>query len=167
MKNYINSQRVKTLIVIRLRTPQTWLYKDVRKNLFVDGHEKSDMVENHVNFLMQMEELKPYTVEFYEDGAIKPKVYSFGYAMRTENRQPIIVITHDECTFSGNDGVQKAWTLERDTFLRPKRQRQGIMVLEFIVPFGRLNLTSLTSEKRQEIMKKTGLTHIEAVKVFE
>ncbi len=52
-------------------------------------------------------------------------------------------------------------------FLRPKRQRQGIMVLEFILPFGRLNLTSLTPEKRQEVMKKTGLTHIEAVKVFE
>ncbi len=108
LKNYVNSQRVKTLIVIRLRTPQTWLYKDVRKDLFVDGHERSNVVEDHANFLMQMEELKPYTVEFYEDGAIKPKVYSSGYAVRTENRQSIIVITHDECTFSENDGVQRA-----------------------------------------------------------
>ena len=41
------------------------------------------------------------------------------------------------------------------------------MVSEFLLPFGRLNLSSLSSEKRQEVLKKTGLTHIKAVEIFE
>lgn len=84
-----------------------------------------------------------------------------------ENRQPIIVITHNECTFSANDGVRKAWTREGDTFLRPKRRKQGIMVSGFILLFRRLNLASLTPEKRPEVIEKTGLRYTKAVKVFE
>lgn len=32
------------------------------------------------------------------------------YAVKKENQQPIIVITHDEYTFSANDIVRKVWT---------------------------------------------------------
>ena len=110
LKNYVNPQRVETPTVIRLRTAQTWLrklgylYKDIRKDVFVDGYEQSKVVENRANFLKQMEEFKPYIVEFY-DGTIKPKVYPFDCAIEDENRQPIIIITHDECTFFANNGV--------------------------------------------------------------
>ena len=68
-------------IVIRSRTARNWLrklgyeYKDVRKEVFVDGHERADVVEDRINFLQKMEELKPYIVEFGENGAMKPKVY--------------------------------------------------------------------------------------------
>lgn len=41
------------------------------------------------------------------------------------------------------------------------------MVLEFILPFGRLILAALTPEKRQKVMKKTGLMHTRAVEVFK
>lgn len=57
-----------------------------------------------------MEELKPYMVEFNQDGVIKPKVYPFDCVVGGENCRPVVVITHDECTFSANDGVQRAWT---------------------------------------------------------
>lgn len=43
----------------------------------------------------------------------------------------------------------------------------GIMVSEFLLPFARLNLSSLNLEKRQEVIKKFGLTHIEAIEIFE
>lgn len=56
---------------------------------------------------------------------------------------------------------------EGDTFLRLKRRGQGIMVSKFILLLGRLNLASLTPEKRQEVMEKTSLMHTEAVEVFE
>ena len=52
-----------------------------------------------------MEELKPYIVEFNEDGAMKAKDYPVDSAVGGEERRPIIVITHDECTFSANDGI--------------------------------------------------------------
>ena len=41
------------------------------------------------------------------------------------------------------------------------------MVSEFILPFGRLNLASLPPEKRQEVIKKTGLMHTKLLEIFE
>ena len=51
------------------------------KNVFVDGHEWSNVVENCKNFLQKIEELKPYIVEFEENGVIKPKIYLSDYAI--------------------------------------------------------------------------------------
>ena len=173
LKNYVSPQGVETPIIIRSRTARTWLrklgyvYKDVCKDVFVDRHEQSDVVEDCANFLKKMEELKPYMVKFFEDSAMKPKVYPSDCAVGGENRQPIIVITHDECIFSANDEDRKAWTQEGDTFLRPKERGQEIMVLKFIFLFRRLNLASLPPEKRQEVIEKTVLMHIESVEIFE
>ena len=41
------------------------------------------------------------------------------------------------------------------------------MTSDFILPYGRLNLNSLTPEKREEIAQTTGLLKTEAVKIFE
>lgn len=71
----------------------------------MDRYELSDVVEDCVNFLKQIEELKPYIVKFHNNDAMKPKVYLFDYTVRDENCQPIIIITHDEYTFSKNNGV--------------------------------------------------------------
>ena len=92
----------------------------MRKNVIVDGHEQSDIVEDCINFLRRMKELKPYMVEFDENGAIKPKVYPSDCTVGGENRRLIIVITHNKCTFFANNGVRKAWTQKGDAFLRPK-----------------------------------------------
>ena len=116
MKIYVNSQGIETLISICSRTARRWLcklgnkYKDVCKDVFVDEHKQSDIVKDHINFLRKMEELKPYIVKFDENGKMKPKVYPSDCVMRGENRQPIIVIIYNKCTFSENDGVYKAWT---------------------------------------------------------
>ena len=76
--------------------------------MFIDGHVRSDIVEDCKVFLNKIEELKPYIVEFDDDGAIKPKVYPLDCIIGGNNWQPIIVITHDKCTFSANDRIQKA-----------------------------------------------------------
>lgn len=125
------------------------------------------MVEYHIHFLKKIEELKPYMVEFNKDGTMKPKVYLSDCAVESKNQWPVIVKTHDECTFSTNDGVWKTWTWEKNIFLQPKRWGQGIMVSEFLLLFGRLNLSSSSSEKRQKFLEKTGLTHTEAIEIFE
>ena len=135
--------------------------------MFIDGHERPDVVEDRRVFLNKMEELKPYMVEFDKNGAMKPKVYPSDCAVGGNHRRPIIVITHDECTFSANDGIRKAWARKSDTFLRPKGRGQGIMVSEFILPYERLNLAFLTPEKREEVIQQTGLTFTEAVEIFE
>ncbi len=118
-------------------TAQRWLcklgyeYKYVRQDVFVDGHERSDVVEDRKNFLKKIE-LKLYIVKFKEDGTMKPKVYFSDCEVDGNKRQLIIVITHDECTFSANDGVRKDWTRKKYTFLRPKGRGQGIMISGFL-----------------------------------
>ena len=50
-------------------------YKDVKNDVFVNRHKRSDVIEDHKRFLNKMEELKPYLVKFNEDGIIKDKIY--------------------------------------------------------------------------------------------
>lgn len=114
-----------------------------------------------------MKNLKPYQVEFEEDGSMKTKNYPDNCAVGSNIHQPVIVITHDECTFSANDEIQRAWTCVGDTFLRPKRRGQGIMVSDFLLPFEQLNLLSLSEGKKKGVIDKTGLSVIEAVELFE
>ena len=54
--------------------------------MFVDGHERSDVVEDCSNFLKKVEELKPYMVEFNKDGTMKPKTYTLDCAIKGENK---------------------------------------------------------------------------------
>ena len=111
LKVYENIQGIEIAITIRLRTAQRWLgklgyeYKDVRKDVFINGHERSDVVEVRKNFLKKMEELKPYIVEFEEDGTMKAKTDPSDCAIGGPNRRPIVVITHDECTFFANNSI--------------------------------------------------------------
>ena len=123
LKEYVNSEGMITPIEIKLRNAQNWLhhlgfeYKDVKKDVFIDGHERPDVIEDRKKFLEKMEELKQYLVEFNEDNTMKKKNYPANYAVGSSDRRPVIVITNDECTFSANDGICKAWTWIGDTFL--------------------------------------------------
>ena len=125
--------------------------------MFIDGHEWSDIIEDCKNFLKKIEKLKPYMVEFEEDGAMKAKTYPSDYAVRGPNERPIVVITHDKCTFSANNNIRKVWIWKRDMFLRSKSWGQGIITSKFILLFGRLNLAFLSPKKREEIIQETGL----------
>ena len=41
------------------------------------------------------------------------------------------------------------------------------MVSDFLLPFGRLNLSSLSPEKEKEVVDRIGLTVTEAAELFE
>lgn len=57
-------------------------YKDMQKNIFVNGHEQLDVVEDCKNILQKIKKLKPYIIEFKGNNLIKPKTYLFNYAIR-------------------------------------------------------------------------------------
>lgn len=95
-------------------------YKDVKKDIFVDRHKWLDIIEDHDRFLNKIKELKLYLVKFDENDKIKDKIYSSDYGIGDKNCQPVIVITHNECIFSTNDGICKVWTRIRDIFLCSK-----------------------------------------------
>ena len=60
--------------MICLRIAQRWLcklkykYKDVCKDVFMDEHKRSDVVEDCKKFFRKIEKLKPYVLEFKKDG---------------------------------------------------------------------------------------------------
>ena len=157
--------------IITSRTIRRWLgklgfsWKDIRKGVFFDGHEREDVVEYRKDFLRIVHDLLPYMVEFNSDGAIIPKEYPEDCRIGGPGRRPIIFITHDESIFSANDGRHQAWIAENGVFLRPKGKGQGIMVSDFLLPWKRLNIFSLSKEQ-QDLLTASGLPH-EAVEYFE
>lgn len=105
--------------------------------------------------------------EFEENGAMKEKIYSFDYAVYGPNCYSIIVITHNECTFFANNGIQKTWIRKGDTFLRSKGWGQGIITSEFLFPFSWLNLFSFIPKRRKQIQEKIKLVETKAVEIFK
>ncbi len=66
---------------MKSRTARRWQhklglkYKDVKKEVFVDGHERPDVLKDREQFLKTMKELELYLIEFGEDGTMKAKNY--------------------------------------------------------------------------------------------
>ena len=156
---------------IRSRTARKWLkklgysWREVKKGVFFDGHERKDVVADRIKFVEQTKKDEPYLVEFDSFGNILDKSYPQDCEVGGSQRRPIILITHDESTFSANDANKQAWLKDSDTFLRPKGKGQGIMVSDFLLPWSRLNLNHLGAEKLAEGRQK-GIPQ-EAVELFE
>ena len=54
----------------------------MRKNVFVDGYERANIVEDCKNFFKRLEELKSYIIEFEKDNTIKPNIYLINCAIK-------------------------------------------------------------------------------------
>ena len=123
MRDYVNLEGIQSSIEIKSRIARNWLhklgfeYKDVKKDVFIDGHERPNVFKDRKKFLSTMKDLEPYLVEFEKDGSMKTKEYPNDCAVGGDKRRLVIVITHDECTFLANDGIWKAWPQIGDTFL--------------------------------------------------
>lgn len=64
-----------------------------------------------------MEDLKPYIVEFDEDGIIKAKVYLDDYVVKDQNWWPVIAIIYNQYTISANNNIQQIWNKKENTYL--------------------------------------------------
>lgn len=93
------------------------------KDVFVDKHKQSDIVKYCKKFFKKIGEFKPYIVKFEENSIMKPKVYPSDCIVGGDNWRTIIVIIYNKYTFFTKDGVWRAWTWKRDTFLQLKGQR--------------------------------------------
>jgi hypothetical protein len=152
-----NSENCRNRRGIKSRTARNWLHRlgyswrDIKKGVFIDGHERPDVIQSRWEFLGQMKDLEPYLVEFNADGTIKEKEYPPDCKVFGDRRRPVIIIVHDESTFNANDGKHQAWMLDGHNPLRPKGKGKGIMVSEFLLPWGRLNLRHLAEPDRQRL----------------
>ena len=135
---------------IKARTARRWLkklgfnWRDVRKGVYVDGHEREDVVGYRQNeFLPQLAALRPSLVEW--DAKLKrvPKELPNGEKWK-------VFVTHDESTFYANDGRHQMWIEGEKQPLRPKGKGRGIMVSDFLTPIGRLARSMDSSQPRPE-----------------
>lgn len=118
-------------------------WKDIKKGVFIDGHERKDMIKNQHIFFKIMKELLFYIVNFKSDGFMEEKIYSFDCVVGGLDWQPIIVIIHDKSIFSTNNKKWQVWVWNSNAFLYSKDKGKDIMVSNFLLPFSQLNLLSL------------------------
>ena len=116
-------------------------YGKLGKGVFVDGHERKDVVDYRQN------EFCPRWITFRSDFPPYDPVSKTLKIYPNPVVRPIILVTHDESTFNANDGTRYGWTSGGGQPLRPKGRGKGIMVSAFMTPVGLLRLPpDLTDE---------------------
>jgi hypothetical protein len=144
--DFIASDSIQALLGTRqknisTRTAQRWLqqhhrYGLTKKGMYVDGHERGDVVEYRKEFLKRMEAYERRIVVFdVVDGRVMMTEPTL-----SEDECPLVIITHDESTFYENDRTTRRWVpMEETPVPQPKGEGASIMVSDFISPvFGRL-----------------------------
>lgn len=137
---------------IRCRTARRWLHdlgyqwKTVSKGVYIDGHEREDVVEyRQKTFIPHFEDYRRYMVWWDDDGFMHVPEMPRG-------QRAYALICHDESTFSANDGKRRLWMENDKQPLRQKSRRKGIMVSDFITQGGRLKMPdSISDEEMKEL----------------
>ena len=105
---------------------------DKKKGVYIDGHEREDVVSHRRKFLRQLiaggfltPELAPSTEakEAFPDDLDPPTL---------PRREKNIFIFHDETTFNANDDESLQWGTADSQIIRPKSRGSGMMVSDFI-----------------------------------
>ena len=134
---------------ISVRTAQRWLHKlgfdpcSTRKGVYIDGHERSDVVEYRKLYLRRLEiiSLTHAPPPFCEDE--QPTEPFIG-----PERKRVVLLFHDESTFHSNEDQGWMWAEKGEQPIRPKGLGRGIMVSDFVDKFnGLLRLTEEEFER--------------------
>lgn len=123
---------------VSVQTARTWLHElgfqvlDKKKGVYIDGHERPDVVEHRQHFLRQLVAGGFLTKEAAPSDEARD-------AFPTDIEQPPpdrckknIFIFHDESTFNANDDEGLQWGSSDSQVIRPKSRGSGIMVSDFI-----------------------------------
>ena len=125
---------------ISIQTARRWMhhfgfmYKRYQKGIYVDGHERPDVVTYRNEFLEQVAEFEP----------LMPKWLDKECKMRTlpelhSGQTPHILVTHDESTFQAYDEMRAFWRPDGEQPLRKKGMSAGLHVSDFLTEkIGRL-----------------------------
>lgn len=99
-----------------------------RKDVYVDGHERADVVEERVKFLDVMEALESCLLRVDESNYNQP----IPIPPTINGEATHILVTHDETVFSAYDGEKTYWSEQGQIRLLPKGKGKGIMVSDFL-----------------------------------
>jgi len=140
---------------LSLRTARRWLLKlgwrrtVVRKGVYMDGHERDDVVKyRHEVFLPAMGKFEARMVRY--EG---PELNRVEPVLAPGERQ-IITQFHDECCFHANDAARSLWLKDGEQPLRKKSRGRLIHVSDFINEAdGRLVLRNAEGEILRDARK--------------
>jgi hypothetical protein len=128
---------------VSLRTAQRWLkrlrwrYAKKKNGMYIDGHEREDVVDYRNKFVQRWKEYEKRFVIYDNEGQVVSQPQGFevpGVRFR------LILITHDESTFYENDRRKTKWVHENEKAVAERKgEGQSIMVSDFLtVEWGRL-----------------------------
>ena len=116
-----------------------WSYGKLKNGMYLDGHERSDVVEYRRGFV---ERWMGYDRRFHQwdhDGTELPRPDGFPVPGAI-GRFRLILVTHDKSTLFQNDERETGWS-HTTTKSKPKAKGNGqsLMVSDFLTPdWGRL-----------------------------
>ena len=114
-------------------TATRWLHKlgfspsSTKKGVYIDGHERQDVVDYWKLFLKKMEIL--------ETTHAQPPQASDEARLITESdssKKHLVMIYHDESIFHSNEDQGWAWAEKWGQQIKPKGKGRGIMISDFI-----------------------------------
>jgi hypothetical protein len=135
----ISKPSISTRTALRWLESLGWTYGKLKNGMYLDGHERSDVVEYRRAF---MERWMGYERRFHRwdnDGTELPRPIGFPVPGAI-GRFRLILVTHDESTFFQNDERNTGWS-HAASKSKPKAKGNGqsLMVSDFLTPdWGRL-----------------------------
>ena len=130
---------------ICLQTAQRWLhnmgwrYGRLRNGMYIDGHERPDIVNYREAFIACWKGYEKRMRSFNNDG--EPKQFSpQGFPVPPGQRFKLILVTHDESIFYENDRWNNCWThMSKRGAPQQKGEGVSLMVSDFLTTeWGRL-----------------------------
>ena len=94
--------------------------------MYIDGHEREDVVKYREEFLERWKEYEKRMVTYDNDGNIEHE--PTGFAVPQRGRFRLILVTHDESTFYANDRRKTQWMHATDK-ATPQRKGEGPSIM--------------------------------------
>jgi hypothetical protein len=109
--------------------------------VYIDGHERADIVRDRRKFLAEMEAYEPrfYVYEGEQMEIKKPPAAGV---------KPLVLVVHDESVFAAHDGKKRVWCEETKQRILPKGEGHGIMASQFLCECH--GVMRITKEQQQQ-----------------
>ena len=116
----------------------SWQYRRKPNGMYIDGHERKDVVEYRNKFVERWKEYERRFIIYDNDGNVLSK--PSGFPVPQIGRFRLVLVTHDESTFYENDRRKTKWVHDKDKATTERKgEGPSVMVSDFLtVDWGRL-----------------------------
>jgi len=103
-----------------------WHYNKMKNGIYIDGHERDDVVAYQQAFVYRWADYKA-RFQIWDGNGIP-------HSHHPTDSHPLILITHNESKFFQNDERQTCWNYQdSQPTPRPKGNGQSLMVSDFLM----------------------------------